>query len=507
MNLLLVDGNNILKRSSLVKTNLRGEYTKMNGVYYFFNTIRKAIEKVNAKQTIIFWDGLNSGYYKHKIYEPYKANRKFKSWTDGVIPITEKDIEDKKTLKWQKQTVLRYLNYLAIPSIEIKNIEGDDLIGYFITLYKNYQFDVDNDNEMNVLNNISIEDKTLHVNDKIEKTYDLTETVKEYDRIKTEYFDDFIDFENLSTSLHQTIIAEVVNNHKLYDIVNATEGDGFDLFSPNKDFFLKSLFKTYREHIAEKNNILEKDHIYIFSSDGDFAQLITDDVTCLKPEGFKEIGKDDIGYNPNVIPLLKGMFGDTSDNIENLRGFGEVSEKEFKEKIDFELSIDNIDDILDSLCTEEKYFTPAKRKVLAGNVERIKKIVKITSLKHQVMNFSEHKLFLEWFLNLNKNREADYQGLFNENVNDGFKFMASNFSYELTEFWKPYMKQKNKFQKTILIEDRRQNMMDVNKIKVREYTEDKAQEILKENDTLILLYDNEDERKNAEIIKNQLFGI
>jgi 5'-3' exonuclease len=69
----------------------------------------------------------------------------------------------------------------------------------------------------------------------------------------------------------------------------------------------------------------------IFSGDSDLCQCVSDHVFMLRPIG-KEVvtidrdGVDDwLGVRPGLVPLLKGLAGDSSDNIPGVPGIGKVT--------------------------------------------------------------------------------------------------------------------------------------------------------------------------------------
>lgn len=69
----------------------------------------------------------------------------------------------------------------------------------------------------------------------------------------------------------------------------------------------------------------------IFSGDSDLCQCVSDSVFLLRPVG-KEVvvidreGVDDwLGVRPGLVPLLKALAGDSSDNIPGVPGIGKVT--------------------------------------------------------------------------------------------------------------------------------------------------------------------------------------
>lgn len=75
------------------------------------------------------------------------------------------------------------------------------------------------------------------------------------------------------------------------------------------------------------------DHIYLLSGDGDWMQLVGDNVTCISqrdelkitPENFQEV----TGYaTPRAFVEGKALVGDTSDKISGVGGIGDGGAKE-----------------------------------------------------------------------------------------------------------------------------------------------------------------------------------
>ena len=133
---LLVDGNYLFKRSGSLPTksyNPRGQ--DISALYSFMVSLRKYVKEFNINKVVVAWDcpSGHGGKLRYDIYPDYKANRKSKSWYNG-IQLTDKEAfreEEEKSLLWQKKRVQQYIENLFIRQIESEFIEGDDLIaGY-----------------------------------------------------------------------------------------------------------------------------------------------------------------------------------------------------------------------------------------------------------------------------------------------------------------------------------------------------------------------------------------
>ena len=139
---LLIDGSYLIKKSFLGADSLNNSQgTHIGALYQFIMTTRKIIKEVNANKCVVFFDGDNSGKYRHSIYESYKANRTTKDWYNKIT-LNDKELlleeAKQKSLLSQKVKIQNYLENLFIRQIECEYIESDDLIAQYC---KNYYMD------------------------------------------------------------------------------------------------------------------------------------------------------------------------------------------------------------------------------------------------------------------------------------------------------------------------------------------------------------------------------
>ncbi len=135
VNTLLVDGNSVLKESFHGKGVTLGNDSKDIGTLYKFITkIRKVIHEYSIEKCIVAWDGENGGKRRYKLYTPYKAKRKHKSWYNK-FELTEAQIahieKDKGFLLYQKIRIQNYIENLFIRQIEFPEVEADDIIAHY----------------------------------------------------------------------------------------------------------------------------------------------------------------------------------------------------------------------------------------------------------------------------------------------------------------------------------------------------------------------------------------
>lgn len=136
MRTLIVDGNWNLKRNFHKRKNYSAKGELCGGSFGFLESLKNVIGRVLPDRVVVMWDGMNSGILRYDIYKPYKAKRKeyckkeeHALQTNGQE--SEKDKERFEIIR-QKLVINEFLNEFHIRHLEVKDIEGDDLIGYYI---------------------------------------------------------------------------------------------------------------------------------------------------------------------------------------------------------------------------------------------------------------------------------------------------------------------------------------------------------------------------------------
>jgi 5'-3' exonuclease len=123
VNMLLVDGNALFKRSILGAKDVYNQNQEhIGGIYQFITVVRKLLDDDLYHKVFVFWDGKLSGQLRFNIYKDYKSNRN-KDYVNGTHPIDESELS-------QKMQIKRYLEELFIRQYEDKIVESDDLIAY-----------------------------------------------------------------------------------------------------------------------------------------------------------------------------------------------------------------------------------------------------------------------------------------------------------------------------------------------------------------------------------------
>lgn len=123
INILLVDGNALFKRSFLgAKDVYNQKQQHIGGIYQFITVLRMLLNEDLYHKVIVVWDGELSGQLRYNIYKDYKSNRN-KDYINGTHPVDETELSQKTQIK-------RYLEELFIRQYEDRVVEGDDLIAY-----------------------------------------------------------------------------------------------------------------------------------------------------------------------------------------------------------------------------------------------------------------------------------------------------------------------------------------------------------------------------------------
>ncbi len=120
--------------------------------------------------------------------------------------------------------------------------------------------------------------------------------------------------------------------------------------------------------------------VVIVGSDKDLFQLLSDNVIIWDPSGKNEkiITYEDFvkekGFDPKLWPLYQALVGDNIDNIKGVPGIGP------KSAINIVKRFSTIDDIFNNLDKLPSSF----HKKLKGQIENVKKYLKLTTLKKDI---------------------------------------------------------------------------------------------------------------------------
>ena len=148
---LLVDGNNLLK-ISLVDKRMNQEGKEYGAIFLFLRQLGQLLQKKDFNYCVVCWDGYNSGVLRYNYYNDYKANRdKHYEMASGVSDYDKyinnycknilkhrnkkevKRIEtDDECFQRQREILQDILENLCIRQFIFDDVEGDDLIAYYV---------------------------------------------------------------------------------------------------------------------------------------------------------------------------------------------------------------------------------------------------------------------------------------------------------------------------------------------------------------------------------------
>ena len=152
---LLLDMNSIMKMS-LVDKRLNKSGQEYGMVYQTLMQIKKQLDKKDYNFVYAFYDGYNSGQLRFNYYQDYKANRDKNYEISGAKSEYDKQIEAyaKKVMDYsrkkkgenitvrgeteeeafdrQREIIFRCLEELFCRNVMCDEVEGDDLIAYYV---------------------------------------------------------------------------------------------------------------------------------------------------------------------------------------------------------------------------------------------------------------------------------------------------------------------------------------------------------------------------------------
>ena len=150
---LLVDGNNLLKISS-VDHKMNSEGKEYGIILTFLRMLGDILRKKDFNYCVIGYDGEGSGVLRWQYYKDYKANRdknyeiydpnisdydkKIKDFVKTVISHSkakaqkESKENEEESFDRQKHILQNILDELCIRQYEFENVEGDDIISNYV---------------------------------------------------------------------------------------------------------------------------------------------------------------------------------------------------------------------------------------------------------------------------------------------------------------------------------------------------------------------------------------
>jgi len=150
---LLVDGNNLLK-ISLVDKRMNDKGEEYGAVFLFLRQLGQLLQKKDFNYCIVCWDGYNSGVLRWNYYNDYKANRdkhyelaggmseydkyindyvkKVLSYSKGIKKEVKRSETDDECFQRQREIIQNILENLYVRQFIYDDVEGDDLIAYYV---------------------------------------------------------------------------------------------------------------------------------------------------------------------------------------------------------------------------------------------------------------------------------------------------------------------------------------------------------------------------------------
>jgi 5'-3' exonuclease len=153
---LLVDGNNIMRIAS-VNHNMNSDGKEYGIILTSLKLIGDILRRKDFNYCVVAYDGNGSGVLRWQLYNDYKANRdkKYELHNPNLSDYDRKLINyQKKVLEYsrskkegkesedesfarQKPILQEILDELCIRQYEFENVEGDDIISYYVKNKKN----------------------------------------------------------------------------------------------------------------------------------------------------------------------------------------------------------------------------------------------------------------------------------------------------------------------------------------------------------------------------------
>ena len=149
---LIIDGNNLLK-ISLVDKRMNSDGKEYGGVMTFLRKLGVLLNKKDFDYCIVSWDGMGSGIMRYRLYPDYKANRDkhyelldapktdYNEYINNFVKAGIKNKKKVKTVrgetedesfKRQKDILQDILEELCIRQYEFDDVEGDDIVSYYV---------------------------------------------------------------------------------------------------------------------------------------------------------------------------------------------------------------------------------------------------------------------------------------------------------------------------------------------------------------------------------------
>ena len=264
---LLIDGNNILKISS-VNHEMNSDGKEYGIVMTALKQIGDTLKRKDFNYCIVAYDGVGSGVLRWKLYEDYKANRgKNYELHDPDLSDYDKKLiarrnimlegarerreqsenyheTDDEKFERQKYILQNILEELCVRQYEFENVEGDDIISYYVKHKK--------DNERVVI---------------VSSDKDLTQLISDSVIIYNPRLKDFVTKDNSVEKIgitHKNVVLEKILCGDVSDNIKGVKGIGeqtlIKLFPQIKTekMDLKTIIELSKELLRERKEAKKK---------------------------------------------------------------------------------------------------------------------------------------------------------------------------------------------------------------------------------------------------------
>ena len=122
---LIVDAYNLFIRHYVANPTMSKNGEQIGGIVGFYNNLTKLIDKTNAKDVYVIWEGGGS-VRKKNVYSDYKRQSR-----PAKLNRYYEDIPDTlQNRNYQIKTLIKFLDSFPITQLYVEGSEADDVIGY-----------------------------------------------------------------------------------------------------------------------------------------------------------------------------------------------------------------------------------------------------------------------------------------------------------------------------------------------------------------------------------------
>lgn len=285
----------------------------VGGIAGFFKSLGYAIKLLNPTRCIIVFDGSGGSYRRKKLFPEYKLHRSNKIRLNRVFEDNSTTESESNAIARQLIRISHYIDCLPVTTIQIDNIEADDVIAYLtLNSFKESKIIImSTDKDFYQL----IDNRVLVYSPTKKKIYGSSEVLTEYG-INTKNF-----------ILYRTLDGDKSDNiDGIFGCGLKTVQKAFPFLSEDKKYTLNDIFeyselnknkyKVYNS-IIDNKNIIDRNYQLMQLNDTiitTFSQLNIGDILNKKNKlnkfQFSKLITEDKMWNsiPNYIIWLQEVF-------------------------------------------------------------------------------------------------------------------------------------------------------------------------------------------------------